>query len=75
LKNINKNLNKKILIIILIVKNKDTNILSTYEKIILSIKKYINDDLILKNKFNHYNNKYELDEVLKYILDIFIINI
>jgi len=56
LKNINKNLNKKILIIILIVKNKDTNILSTYEKIILSIKKYINDDLILKNKFNHYNN-------------------
>jgi len=27
-------------------------------------KKYINDDLILKNKFNHYNNKYELDELL-----------
>jgi len=26
--------------------------------------------LILKNKFNHYNNKYELDELLKCILII-----
>ena len=26
--------------------------------------------MILKNKFNHYNNKYELDELLKCILII-----
>jgi hypothetical protein len=51
-------------------KNNDTYILSTDNKIILSIKKHINDDIILKNKFNHYNNKYELDELLKCILII-----
>ena len=53
-------------------KNKYTNILSTYEKLILLITKYINDDLILKIKFNHYNNKYELYELLKqeYLIEI-----
>ena len=51
-------------------KNNNTYILNTDDKIILSIKKHINDDVILKNKFNHYNNKYELDELLKCILII-----
>jgi len=40
------------------------------EKLISLIKKYINDDPILQSKFNHYNRKYTIDNLLPYIIEI-----
>ena len=39
-------------------------------KLISVIKKYINNDPELYIKFNHYNRKYTIDELLPYIIEI-----
>ena len=39
-------------------------------KLISIIKKYINNDPKLYIKFNHYNRKYTIDELLSYIIEI-----
>jgi len=39
-------------------------------KLISVIKKYINNDPELYIKFNHYNRKYTIDELLLYIIEI-----
>ena len=37
----------------------------TYDKLIYLIIKHINSNDKLQNKFNHYNNKYKLEDLLK----------
>jgi len=39
-------------------------------KLISIIKKYINNDPKLYVKFNHYNRKYPIDELMPYIIEI-----
>ena len=39
-------------------------------KLISVIKKYINNDPELYIKFNHYNRKYPIDELMPYIIEI-----
>ena len=39
-------------------------------KLISIIKTYINNDPKLHIKFNHYNRKYTIDELLPYIIEI-----
>jgi hypothetical protein len=53
-------------------KNKDikNKKLSTDDKLIYSIIKHINSNDDLRSKFNHYNNKYKLEDLLKCILFI-----
>ena len=53
-------------------KNKDikNKKLSTDDKLIYSIIKHINSNDNLRSKFNHYNNKYKLEDLLKCILFI-----
>ena len=55
--------NKKIL------KKNNNLILSTYDKLLYSIIKYINDEF-LKSKFYHPNNKYKINDLLKSIIYI-----
>ncbi len=43
---------------------------STYSKLIKSIENHINDNVLLKLKFNHHNQKYKINELLNCIIII-----